>query len=186
LPSIRGLTPTAYIGEGSVPFGTEGLHLPPRYAVEVDDPECPVLVEIHVEVIDGQPRCAELRCRPRPGGPPVTSEDLRKVPLARYLRQSAWSYTKRVQLDEDGEVLFVQATGAGDEPAHARAARRPRQEMTNDLLREVARIYTEAETKPTLAVMRRKQVSRATASRWVKAARKNDFIIDTDDKEQGQ
>jgi hypothetical protein len=159
--------------EGLVPYGTEGVHLPPRYSVEVDDSNCPVLVEVHVVVIDGQPRCAELRCRPRPGGPPVTAENLRQVTLARYLRDSAVAYSVRVEFDEQGEWVFVQATGTGDEPMLERAARqRPRRQITDELLRDVARVYSEAETKPTLAVMRRFDLSRPTAGRWVGLARK--------------
>ncbi len=173
----RGLTPTAGPTGGLVPYGTEGLHLPPRYAVEVDDPECPFLVEIHVAVVDGQPRCAELRCRPRPGGPPVTSEGLRRVALARYLRESTVAYAEHLVLDEHGEVMFGRATGTGDESLLARAAqRRPRRQMTDDLLRDVARVYTEAESKPTVAVMRHFQVSRPTAGRWVMTARERGFL----------
>jgi hypothetical protein len=170
---IEGLTPQAIITEGMVPYGTEGLHLPPHYAVKVDDPDCPVLVEVHVAVVDGQPRCAELRCRPRPGGPPVSSESLRRVALARYLRISTEMYSGRVEFNEHGEVMFVQTTGPGDEPLLARAAQRgPRKQMTDELLRDVARVYSEAKSKPTLAVMRRFHVSRPTAGRWVALARK--------------
>jgi hypothetical protein len=162
--------------EGMVPYGTEGLHLPTRYDVEIDDPECPILLEIHVAVVDGQPRCAELRCRPRPGGPPVSSENLRRVPLARYVRESAALYSMRVVVYDAGQVL-VSSTGTGDEPLLARAAQqRPRQHMTDDLLRDVARVYSEAGTKPTLAVMRRFYLSRPTAGRWVVLARKRGFL----------
>jgi hypothetical protein len=160
-----------------VPYGTEGLQLPPRYAVEVDDPNCPVLVEVHVVVVDGQPRCAELRCRPKSGGPPVTSESLRRVALARYLRESTTAYAQRVEFDEHGQVVFAQSTGTGDQPLLARAAqKRPRQQMTDELLRKVARVYSEAESKPTLAVMRHFYLSRPTAGRWVGLAREHGFL----------
>jgi hypothetical protein len=162
--------------EGMVPYGTEGLLLTTRYSVEVDDPECPILLEIHVAVVDGQPRCTELRCRPRPGGPPVSSENLRRVPLARYMRESAAQYSMRVVVYDAGQVV-VSSTGTGDEPLLARATRqRPRQRMTDELLRAVARVYSEAGTKPTLAVMRRFYLSRPTAGRWVGLARKRGFL----------
>jgi len=175
---LRGLTGLASSDEGMVPYGTEGLYLQTRYAFEVDDPECPVLLEIHVAVVDGQPRCAELRCRPRLGGPPVSSESLRRVALARYLRDSTTLYSVRVEFDEDGRVMFEQTTGTGDEALLARAARAPRRQMTDDLLRDVARVYSEAYSKPTLAVMRRFHVSRPTAGRWVALARDRNFIDD--------
>jgi len=175
---MRGLTNALAVGfEGLVPHGSEGLHLPPRYAFEVDDDVCPFLVEIHVAVVEGQPRCAELRCRPRPGGPPVSSEGLRRLPLGRYLRESASLYAVRAQFDEQGEIVFLQDTGTGDEEPLARAAKqRPRRQMTDDLLRDVARVYTEAESKPTQAVMRRFGLSRPTAGRWVMVARERDFL----------
>jgi len=176
-PYMRGLYGTMRLEEGMVPYGTEGLYLPTRYAVEVDDPKCPVLLEVHVVVQDGQPRCAELRCRPRPGGPPVSSEGLRSVPLARYLRESAYLYSVRVTELDEGRGLLVSATGTGDEPLLAEAARRsPRQQMTDDLLRDVARVYSDAGSKPTQAVMRRFHVSRPTAGRWVGLARSRGFL----------
>ena len=165
--------------EDMVPYGTEGgLHLPTRYAVEVDDPKCPILLEIHVAVVDGQPRCTELCCRPRPSGQPVSSENLRRVPLARYVRESAELYSMRVVVYGPGiDQVVVQATGTGDEPLLARAAQqRPRQAMTDDLLRDVARVYSKAESKPTLAVMRWFFLSRPTAGRWVVLARKRGFL----------
>jgi hypothetical protein len=89
------------------------------------------------------------------------------------LRDSAVAYSFHVKVDEHGEVVFVQATGTGDEQLLDRASRqRPRQQMTDERLREVARIYSEAESKPTLAVMRRFDLSRPTAGRWVGLARK--------------
>ena len=158
--------------EGLVPYGSEGLHLPPRYGVEVDDDACPFLVELQVVVSDGRPRCSEVRFRQRPDGAPVTSESLRAVPLARFLRESTAAYSVWVQYGADGEVMFVQASGRGDMPAHDRAAaRRPRRQLTDDLLRQVAEVMAEAPSTPVVAVMRRfGPMSRATASRWRKAA----------------
>ena len=129
---MRGLTAIVAGGSGPdmVPYGTEGLYLLRQYAVEVDDPECPVLVEVHVEVIDGQPRCVELRCSPKPNGPPVSSEILRQIPLGRYVRQSAGLYSERWTVQ--GDIELHAATGSGDEPLLVRAAqRRPRRQMTD-------------------------------------------------------
>ncbi len=157
------------------PYGTEGLYLTTRYAVEVDDPGCPVLVEVHVAVSDGRPECIELHCRPRAGGPPVSSEALRSVPLARYLRQSTALYSVKVTGHGDNEL--VQATGSGDVPLLIRAAKvRARRQMTDELLRAVAEVYTVAESKPVVAVMAEFQVSRPTANRWVALARESGYL----------
>jgi hypothetical protein len=157
------------------PYGSEGLYLLTRYAVEVDDPDSPVISEVHVEVIDGKPECVELRCRPRPGGVPVSSEALRSVPLRRYLRESTRLYSERVEFH--GDVEFHSSTGSGDELLLIRAAKQqPRHEMTDEFLGEVAAVYSESETKPTAAVVARFHVSRPTASRWVALARERGFL----------
>jgi hypothetical protein len=171
---MRGLTgATWYPEQYSTPYGSEGLYLQNEYAVEVDDPRCPVLLEIHVEVIDGRPECVELRCRQRPGGPPVSSERLRQVALRRYLRESTRLYSDLV-LPE-----LVQATGTGDELILARAeqeSRRRAQPITDEHLAEVAEVYSAAGSKPTQAVLHRFHVSRPTASRWVRLARDRGFL----------
>jgi hypothetical protein len=169
-------------GADMTPYGTEGLYLMTRYAVEVDDAECPILVEIHVAVVDGQPQCVELLCRPRSGGPPVSSESLRQVRLARYVRQSTTLYSVRVEGHGDEE--FMQATGTGDELLLARASQ-SRHEMTDELLREVADVYSGAHgSKPTIAVMRHFDVSRPTAGRWVMEARKRGHLPTLPPKEE--
>jgi hypothetical protein len=167
------------------PYGTEGLYLMTRYGVEVDDPESPILTEVHVEVINGKPECVELRCRPRVGGPPVSSEALRRIPLARYVRQSTVLYSERVQVVGGG--VLHSATGTGDEPLLVRAQRRrPRREMTDELLREVAGVYLAAESKPTLAVMTAFHAARPTASRWVALARQNGHLPTLRTKNESQ
>jgi hypothetical protein len=145
-----------------------------RYAVAVNDVDCPVLVELEVSMIDGQPECVELRCQPR-AGRTVTSEMLRKVPLRRFLRESANAFSIRVAVQDGVEV--VSTSGADDEPLLTRAAQqRQRRQITDAFLREVAAVHSAAETKPTVAVMRHFHAARATASRWVREARDRDFL----------
>ena len=170
---MTGLTPVTLFPEYMAPYGSEGLFLTKEYAVEIDDPEVPLLLEMHVEVIDGRPECVELRCRPRPGGPPVSGEALRKIPLRRYLRHSTVRYSLRVQQVEGREL--VHALGDDDAPLLAHlyedSQKRPTYPMTDEHLREVVEAYVSGGSKGVVAVRRRFPVSRATASRWVKAAR---------------
>jgi len=71
----------------------------------------------------------------------------------------------------------VSATGREDEPLLAWAAqRRPRPQMTDELLQDVARVCSDAGPKPTLAVMWRFHLSRPTAGRWVTLACERDFL----------
>ena len=161
------------------PYGTDGLYLPSQYALAVDDPDCPVLIELEVTMIDGQPECTELHCQPR-AGRPIASEMLRKVPLRRYLRESTPAYSIRRTVQHGVEV--VAATGTGDEPLLLRAARR---QMTNEFLREVAAVYEQATTKRVNAVREQLHGSRSSANRWVNEAKERGFIPDSATKEDG-
>jgi hypothetical protein len=110
------------------------------------------------------------------------SEMLRKVTLRRYLRESAIAYSIRVTVQDGVEV--VSASGTGDERLLTRAAQhRARRQITDEFLREVAAVYSEAETKPTVAVMRQFHGARATASRWIREARNRGFIPEQATKE---
>jgi hypothetical protein len=158
-------------------YGSEGLYVADHYAVSVDDPDCPVLVELEVAMIDGQPECVGLRCLPRPGAT-VASEMLRKVPLRRYLRESATAYSVRSTMQHGVEV--ISATGTGDEPLLTRAAeQRQRREITDEFLEQVAAVYMAAETKPRAAVMLQLHGSKASASRWISEARNRGLITES-------
>jgi len=113
----------------------------------------------------------------RPGGSRVSTVSLRGIQLARYVREFALLYAVHTQLDENGEVVFVQPTGTGDEVDVALAARqRPPRQMTDKFLRDVARVYTKAKSKPVIAVMQRFGSSRPTAGQWVMVARERGFL----------
>lgn len=47
------------------------------------------VVRLHVDVKDGRLVCTRLEIESTSGGPPVTSEELRRVPIGRYLREGA-------------------------------------------------------------------------------------------------
>ena len=168
-----------------MPFGTGGLYAMERYGVEVTSEDLPYAVEIEVRIVDGVPTCDEVRCRRRPGDPPITSESMRRVPLAGLLRASPWrGFVFRAEFDEDGQIKLLQPVLDPDEEPSSRPPARQRRAITPEHLRDVARVFSEA---PTLAtVQRRYGVSRATASRWVTAARDQGLITDTDTKESNR
>src|SRR5579862_1621069 len=175
---MRGMDTATFYPEVMVPYGSDGLYLPREYRVEVDDPECPVILELTVAMLDGRPECVDLRARHRANGLPISSEHLRRIALRRYVRESTWLYSVRVQTI--GETELVHVTGGDDSPllsrAHQQRRRGPIRPITDELLSEVADVYRGGEPAGTRAVVQHFHTSRATASRWVGAARKNGFL----------
>ncbi len=155
-----------------VAYGDEGLYLPRAYDFLVDDPGCPLLVEVRAEVVHGRPRCTELRCRQRPDGPEVTNDGMRHAAVKRYLRISPSLFAVRT----DPAGSFLEPTDGTDVDALVRAERVRRRPRTDELLAEVAEVYNGADAAPTRAVMRRWDVSKATANRWVRQAKEDGLI----------
>ncbi len=188
-PSV-GIRITGRLGGGFVPFGDpEGhLFLPCRYTLE-DDEAAAGNLEVDVVVEDGRPIAERVIVQRRPGGPSVTAESLRTIPLGRYLRASAVIAAMKGEQKDDGSITLepVEATSDADTlvDADRRAAGRGRRRtVTADHLAEVARVY-EAElgrareggqAGPTAAVARHWTVARPTASRWVRLARERGFL----------
>lgn len=181
--------------------------VPDHYEVKAEGQELPYRVRLKVVMEHGEPRVQSLTCERLPDGPPVTSEGLRRLPVARMLRLSirlvAWKRTESMLSDDDeptpGEGrararrAFSGAAVLGlDDEAALRAAeremtgRRLTWRVTDDHLRDVARIYREAEgqigsrgvPEPTKAVYEhfKDQASRPTAARWVMEARRRGFL----------
>jgi hypothetical protein len=93
-----------------------------------------------------------------PDLPPITSSDLRRVPIERLLRS----------------LVEAAATGEADEIADAAASmRRRRHDVTPELLRRVATIHGEGGWK---AVKERLAISRSQAFRLVAMARQAGLI----------
>lgn len=139
--------------------------------IEISVPELPWRVEVLVESVDGVAQILGLRLEPDvdEGGllrshwivrdVVITSARLRSLPLRR-LRQAS-SAIKRMSL--------VEAFGALRPPP-----RKPGQRLMNGHYEAVADLYRaaiESGDAPLPAIGRRWQVSRPTASRWVRGAR---------------
>lgn len=121
----------------------------------------------------GRASCLSLKAE-KLDGLPLTATDLRRIPLARILRDASRA-----------SQLFAAALGPGvfgpPTPREARRiaadpCRRPRRgsPITRQHLEEVAQTYRDAfqrGDRPTRAVQATFSVERATASRWVRAAR---------------
>jgi hypothetical protein len=148
--------------------------LPERfYAVVVpDDPDLPVC-NLGFVVERGRPVCVDLRCERREGGPPISGEVLRQLPIATYAREATRHVAKRLVPDPEGNgwrtvsalapesqpIEFrddeTPVFGAASAPVPAEqrfdtqysqwaAAPRRRGPLRDDDLREIAAVYRAA------------------------------------------
>ena len=159
-----------------VPFG-KGFALPKRFSDSILAGDLPYRIDIEVELEGDRFVCVELRAERKRGGPPVTSEGIRKLPVQDLVRTAAMEvvYKRRKNPQGTGAILTpTQLRGfkrlAGDGP-------------TEETLEHVALVYRLAyacNDAPTAAVVNAFGLARSTAERWVSRARDLE-LIDTPD-----
>jgi hypothetical protein len=154
---------------------TPGLSCQPRITVTAEDFDPGgggYDVTLGLSFSGGRYVCDRLTLARRPGGPPVTGEAVRAVPVARLLRWGVRHLLMEVvERGPDGSLI---AEPLGDMPADL-AERGP----TEISLRWVARVYTMAVAcgdPPTAAVEKTLRLPRSTAGRWVSAARDRGYL----------
>lgn len=166
----------------------EGLQVPERLRAEVTDIGLPVTVEIEVAVREGAVVCEMVSLRAREGGPPVTREMLRDVPvraLASALMANSsliWDFSHPGWGDVDTAKVFVVDGRSAPEEVQADIRQRTvpgrRRRVTDELLGKVATIYRihMKDGAPTLAVADELKVSHSTAARYVARARERGLL----------
>ncbi|WP_232667899.1 hypothetical protein [Pseudonocardia sp. TRM90224] len=130
-------------------------------------------VVMHLDVVEGRLVCTRLDVEMVQGGPSVTAEVLRRIPVGRFLREAAASGLTvfEVDVEKEGQTHpFV-----APPPDFAEAG------MTDDVLREVARLYhwALATGDAPLGLLEREYgVPRGKASRWISVARRRGYVKD--------
>ncbi len=166
--------------------------MPATYTALVDDSGMPFQVRLDIEVDEESgPQCRMVSVEAREGT--LSAEQVRRLPLARFVRLSAQAVAFR-RADTGGGLARPQgeaqrrAAGDGVVDAGKRgAARRRRIPVTDELLGNVASVYQGhqegrrrrtpgARIAPTLGVAAEFNVSRATAARWIAEARKRGLM----------
>jgi hypothetical protein len=160
-----------------VPFGKE-FFLRPRFSDRRAIRNLPYVVEIEVALEGGRFVCEALRAERKKGGPPVTSEGIRKLPVGGLIRTAAMENIYRVRKNPTARdsVTTTKAHLGGFERF---AAAGP----TDEALEYVALVYRLAyacNENPTQAVTEAFGLPRSTAERWVSRAR-DLGLIDTPD-----
>lgn len=138
------------------------------------DLELDVTAEPAVGERAGHLFCQSLTVRQREGGPPVTSEGIRAVPIATLVRQVA--STEFLAIEEANDNAFALSDRTLDDQAVARIKR---EGPTDEALRWVAFAYRIALVlgePPTRAVEKGLRLPRSTAGRWVSLARERGYL----------
>lgn len=166
----------------------EGIQVPERLRAEVSDMGLPAVIEIEVAVRDGEVACERVALRSIQGGPPITGQMLRDLPVAQLasvlmancalisdLSHAAWGGL------DTSRVFVTGGESAPDEvyeSVRQLTTPRRRRRVTDELLREVAAAYREnVDTgAPTKAVAEKLTVSHSTAARYVAQARDRGFL----------
>ena len=165
-----------------IPLGP-GLGAPREFTFRVEEER---LYSLEADVVYEQPIGGRmghfvvdrLTVRRRDDGPPITSEGLRQIPVAAFLRLAVEGSLLRVgptiregnkstwKLTPTGPIALSERARAGGGPSE-------------DDLRAVADVYQLAHVTggaPTKTVMERLGLPRSTASRWVRMVRERGLL----------
>lgn len=137
-------------------------------------------VSLTVGVQAGRYVCEELTVRQVEGGPPVTTEGLRDIPVATLIQRSAAG-------------TFLEATALGGGEVKAEPIGEPpemdRRHPSEAALRYVALLYRMGYLvgePPTGLVATTLNTSRPTAARWVADARERGFLGPAEERKAGE
>jgi len=139
-------------------------------------------VEFHVQ--DGVPQCRHVGLSSTVNGREIRSADLRALRIEDLLEGASANVAARRVVDDDGSARMVRDLGSWRDVTRAvRGARRnARRKVTDEVLREVARVYREnVGDNPTAAVARHlgesdQPVPDRTARLYVRRARDAGFL----------
>ena len=135
------------------------------------------VVKVDIDIVDGRLACVGLTAeRLGDDGPPITSEGLRRIPVAEYVLTAA----------AHGDEILLERIPQPDgsyRPARFEAPPGDFAEggMTAEALEQVARLYAWAQAtgqKATGILLNNYGMTRPTASRWIQTARRRGILRD--------
>lgn len=145
------------------------------YRPDCDDPNpIPYEVTMTLDISEGRLVCTELTARMVPGGKPVTSELLRRIPVGEFVAAAAalggiFQFSRKM-----GNAWTI---GGYEAPPKDFAVNG----MTDEALEHIAEFYAFCQStgqKPTGELNRQYGIPRPTTSKWVNAARKRGILSD--------
>lgn len=168
-------------------YGGRVLVNVPATATVSPEPQDPDPLEFAVvmelDVVAGRLAVVTLTAERLEDGPPITSEALRRIPVAEYAAAAAQStrgiLRERV-MREDGSI--------GEAPFKLPEQDFAQEGMTDQALEQVARIYAMAQAlgqKPTGILLHHYGMPRPTATRWIQTARRRGILRDDHEQRPG-
>jgi hypothetical protein len=134
------------------------------------------LVALDIAVMDGTPLCRGVHVTPRPEGPGITGQELKRIPIASWMRQACRHAAVPKTLGEVG-LSFALAASDAEREELDRSLRRRHRRLTDEFLREVAAVYSDfLDDSPVEAVKAKWPTSYSSAARWVSEARARGFL----------
>ncbi len=147
----------------------DGLAVPSPVTITVTGEPFDLVLEVELQA--GRLVCRDLRVRQVDGGPPVTGEALRRIPVSEVIRVALEDLIERA---EEIAPQTWESAPIGPPPEHV-----ARHGPTDEALRHVAAIYRFTYAlgeSPTKGVQDRLGLPRSTAGRWVALARERGFL----------
>jgi len=172
----------AVVGDRAIPMQFE--------MVDTRDDRRPE-VTLGFEIRDGVPECTRVELRATAKGREVRSSDLRAVRVEDALETAISVAPHEYNVDADGRPSISPVPGNKEQARTtvkwARAARKEaRRRVTDDMLREVARVYRENPYSPTSAVADTFDRAHRTAALYVHQARERGFLGPTSQGKAGE
>lgn len=135
-------------------------------AVTGDGTDLPYFVTIDIANEAGVPECTRLVIERRPGGPPVTTDGMRRIPVGKLVEWAAYSNMVKLDDPEKGvaggykpfrEIAFAENTPADEIAAQAdevvaaihRDQRQQRRRITDEDLQRLAEVCRTADALST-------------------------------------
>lgn len=181
-PQIVVSAPT---GGGVLYLVNEGIGVPvPINIASTAEADVPYDIELTLNIDEhGVVVCERIEARRRPNGAAITNEGLRSVPIRQWTDRAVAEVSLHAEVEDDGRLHLRSSSDRPDPgqdavaPAKRGAPRSPAaNRITDEYLREVARIYRSATRAPTNAVHEQMNVSRSHAGRLVSLARERGFL----------
>lgn len=126
--------------------------------------------DLELDIVDGRLACTSVTVSRLEGGPPVTSERLRRIPIAQWVSWAAEDIAIR-------EIVSDSKTRRFDWPPAEFALDGP----TPEALEQVARVYAYCMATgraPTQELATRYGITKQTGSRWIATARRRGILVD--------
>jgi len=141
-------------------------------------------LRMRLAVVDGVPQCREITIQSKEQGREVRTGDLRAIPLEKWIEDLFAAVAGRVVEENDGVVTVVEERSPSRLAEAAKVVQRARsasrQVITEETIREVARVYrANATRRPTQAVAQAFGVQHRTASKYVRRARDLGLLPET-------